>query len=162
MNYYEIKKYDISNGKGIRTSLFVCGCNFHCKNCFNSALWDFKSGQEFTEITKNYLFKLISDPQCKGLSILGGDPLLQGEEMLCLVKEVKQNFPDKDIWIWSGLYMRELNDLQRKIISYCDYFVDGRYEESQNKGHNLFKGSANQTIWHNSLGSWGISKFNEG
>lgn len=161
MNYYKIKRYDIANGKGIRTSLFVSGCTFHCKGCFNSEAWNFKSGKPFDEEAKKYLFSLLEDPECVGLSLLGGDPLLQGEDMLDLVKEVKERFPNKNIWIWSGYYLNELNDLQRKIISYCDYYVDGRYDETKNKGHYLFKGSSNQTIWHNNgNGDWKISKYN--
>ena len=161
MNYFKIKKYDIANGKGIRTSLFVSGCTFHCEDCFNSEAWNFKSGKPFDTEAKNYLFDLISDEQCKGLSLLGGEPLMQGEDMLNLVEEVKEKFPEKNIWLWTGYYLSELNDLQKKIISYCDYIVDGRFDKNLAKKKYLFKGSENQTIWKNDNGNFIVSKFDK-
>lgn len=160
MNYYKIKKYDIANGKGIRTSIYFSGCHFHCKNCFNSELWDFKSGKPFTDEVKEELFALLNDNHCKGLSVLGGEPLDQGEELRDLLKEVKEKFPTKDIWLWSGFYLDELNALQREIISYCDKVVDGRFEEALSDRKLLFRGSSNQTIWENKNGEWVKSDMN--
>lgn len=147
MRYSKIKKYDISNGWGIRTSLFVTGCHFHCPGCFNSELWDFKSGKEFDEDARTKLFKLLEDEHCKGLSILGGEPLDQGEEMLKLVKEVKTKFPDKDIWLWSGYRFEDLSHDQKEIVLLCNYFVDGQFIKEQSEEHYLFRGSKNQRIW---------------
>lgn len=162
MNYFKIKKYDIANGKGIRTSLFVSGCTFHCKGCFNSEAWDFKSGKPFDDNAKKELFELLSDPHCVGLSVLGGEPLMQGQDLLDLLKEVKEVFPDKNIWLWTGFYINELNDLQTQIISLVDYVVDGRFEENNALKKYLFRGSSNQTIWEkDEKGNFVRSKYND-
>ena len=161
MNYFKIKKYDIANGKGLRTSLFVSGCNFECPGCFNRDAWDFRAGRPFDTETKRYLFELLSDPQCKGLSVLGGEPLKQGRDLLRLLQEVKNEFPEKDIWLWTGYYLDEMNKEQREIISYCNYVVDGRYIAESGGKHYLFKGSSNQTIWERLNGEWVRSKYND-
>lgn len=161
MNYFKIKKYDIANGKGLRTSLFVSGCNFACPGCFNRDAWDFKAGKPFDLGTKEYLFDLLRDPQCKGLSVLGGEPLKQGEDLLELLQEVKKEFPDKPIWLWTGYYLNELNELQKRIVDLCDFVVDGRYIAESGKKHYLFKGSSNQTIWERVGGELIRSKYND-
>ncbi len=162
MNYFKIKKYDIANGKGIRTSIFVSGCTFHCEDCFNYEAWSFSSGHKFDEDAKKELFDLLGDEQCKGLSVLGGEPLMQGQELLDLLKEVRLTFPDKNIWLWTGYYMNELNDLQKEIVSYCDYVIDGRFEKSQAYKKYLFKGSGNQTIWQRQEnGEFVVSEYND-
>ena len=151
MNYSIIKKYDISNGSFIRTSVFFTGCHGfggkHCAGCFNSELWNFNSGKLFDEAAKNTLFEYMSDEHVKGLSVLGGEPLQQGNELTILLKEVKEKFPNKTIWLWTGYYLDELNDEQKETISYCDYVVDGRFIEEKSGINIKFRGSTNQTIW---------------
>lgn len=150
MNYKTIKQLDIANGTGCRTSIFFCGCTHHCPGCFNSEIWDFNSGEKFDENVKNHLFDLLSLRFIKGLSVLGGEPLQQGEELTILLKEVKEKFPDKDIWLWTGYDMDELNEQQKQTISYCDYIVTGRFIKEKHQ-HNLkFRGSTNQYIWKKS------------
>lgn len=163
MNYYKIRKYDISNGAGIRTTIFFSGCKFHCPNCFNSELWDFNSGKPFDETAKKELYDLLADEHCCGLSILGGEPLQQNlEELLAFVKETKELFPSKDIWLWSGYYLCDLNALQREIVNHCDYFIDGPFKEAQSGLKLRFRGSSNQTIWkNNGDGEFVESKYNE-
>lgn len=161
MNYNTIKKYDISNGKSIRTSIYFSGCKFACKGCFNYELWDFKSGKPFDDKAKKYLFELLSDEHCKGLSVLGGEPLQQGSELTDLLKEVKETFPEKDIWLWTGYYLSELDEQQMKTISYCNYVVDGRFEEDKSEEKLLFRGSSNQTIWENKNGKFVRSVMND-
>lgn len=164
MNYSTIKKYDISNGKGVRCSIFLTGCTHKCKGCFNSELWDFKAGKPFDNDAKKYLFELLADPHCVGLSVLGGEPLQQGVEMRDLLKEVRETFPDKDIWLWTGYYIpKELDALQVEITSYCDYVIDGRFDESKTDKKLLFRGSSNQTIWEkprDMSGTWRRSSLN--
>ena len=149
MRYQSILQFDSANGKGIRTSIWFTGCRFHCKNCFNKQIWDFNSGQKFDNEIKNKIFQYLSNEHIKGLSILGGEPLQQGEEMYDFLKEVKEKFPNKDIWLWTGYYINELDDLQKKIISLCDFVVDGRFEEEKKDVRLYFRGSSNQTIWEN-------------
>ena len=147
MNYIKIKKIDIANGQGISTTIYFAGCNQHCKGCFNSEYWDFKKGRPFTDQVKEELFGYLSNPNVRNLSILGGEPLQQGEELTALLSEVKEKFPDKKIWLWTGYYLKELNEAQLKTISYCDYIIDGRFEEDKSGINLVFKGSSNQTVW---------------
>lgn len=154
MRYKTIKKYDIANAIGIHTSIFFTGCRFHCKNCFNKEIWDFNSGEEFDENAKIILFGYLNDEHVKGLSILGGEPLQQGEDLLELVKEIKKTFPNKRIWLWTGYYINELNELQKEIISYCDRIIDGRFDENLKDFKLKLRGSANQTIYDNVNGEF--------
>ena len=156
MNYLQINKTDVSNGSFVRVSIFFTGCQGfgtpkkHCKGCFNSEIWNFKSGKPFDEEAKKELFEYLSKPYIKGLSVLGGEPLQQGQELVELLKEVREVFKDKDIWLWTGYYIdgREpLDDVQKEILSLCDYVVDGRFEEDKKDVTLKFRGSSNQTIW---------------
>lgn len=162
MNYDSIKNLDISNGLGVRVSIFFTGCHFHCKNCFNSRLWDFNSGKNFDLKAKNLLFNYLSNEHIKGLSILGGEPLDQGIELLNLIQEVKNNFPNKNIWLWTGykIFNNKLTTIQKAIISYCDFIVDGQFEESLKNPRLLFRGSSNQIIYENDKGRLKISELN--
>ena len=104
MHYADIKKADIANGVGVRVSVFVSGCTHHCKNCFNSEAWDFNYGNEFTENEINRVIKELDHPYVAGLSLLGGEPLehVNQQGLLPLLKKVKEKFPDKNIWCYSG------------------------------------------------------------
>lgn len=160
MNYAKIQKMDIANGLGIRTVIYFNGCKFHCHNCQNKELWNFNGGKLFTEESKKELFDAVSNEHIKGLSVLGGEPLQQGEELFELLKEFKEKFPNKNIWLWTGYYLEELNELQKKIILLCDYVVDGRYEENKRDLTLNFRGSSNQTIWENHNGEFVKSSLN--
>ena len=100
MRYAQIRNMDISNGENIGVSLFVQGCRFKCKNCFNKETWDFSGGKEWTKEIESKFFELIDRPYIKRISILGGEPLADenAEEVLNLIKEIKGRFPTKDIW----------------------------------------------------------------
>lgn len=152
MNYHTIKKYDIANGLGCRTSIFFTGCNFACEGCFNKELWNKNNGKKFTKETLFYLIDLLGDPHCAGLSVLGGEPLIQGEELKDLLVKVKLIYPEKDIWLWTGYYLDELNEEQKEIIKYCDYVIDGRFDKTKADKKLRFRGSSNQTVWHNDNG----------
>lgn len=104
IRYAQIRKMDISNGEGIGVSLFVQGCHFHCKNCFNSETWDFDDGKEWTEEVKNEFLKLIDRPYIKRISILGGEPLADENvsDILNLVNQIRLLFPNKTIWLYTG------------------------------------------------------------
>ena len=150
MNYSSIRKYDVANGLGVRTTLFVTGCKHCCPHCFNREIWDFTSGKLFDKEAKEKLFTYLSDSHVKGLSVLGGEPLMQGNDMLILLKEVKETFPTKDIWLWTGYYIdgREiLDDIQKSILELCDYVVDGRFINDLKNPSLQFRGSENQTIY---------------
>lgn len=155
MNYSKIKKYDISNGVGIRTSIFFTGCNFHCPDCFNPELWDKNSGKVFDDEVKNKLFAYLSDEHCDGLSVLGGEPLIQGMALVELLEEVREKFPNKTIWLWTGYKLdSELDETQKLILSQCDYVVDGLFKRELSGKKLRFRGSSNQIIWRNENGNF--------
>lgn len=162
MNYQEIKKYDTANGCGIRTTVWLSGCHFHCKGCFNHGAWSFTSGKPFDQAAKDLLFEHLADPHVKGLSILGGEPLQQDlNELKSLITEYHTRFPNKDLWMWTGYRLDELNEEQMAVAMMCDYIVDGRFEISQKKIGLRFRGSANQTIWENNGISFVRSQLND-
>lgn len=156
MNYADIKTADIANGKGVRVSLFVSGCNHHCKGCFNTEAWDFNYGKEFTEKEIDKIMEELDHSYVAGLSILGGEPLEYANQkgILPLVKKVKEKFPEKDIWCYTGytfdrdITVNMFNNWEetKELMSYIDVLVDGKFE-LENKNLNLkFRGSSNQRI----------------
>ena len=155
MNYAELKKFDIANGKGVRVSLFVSGCRHRCKNCFNSDAWDFGYGKEFTQSTIDEILAACAPTYISGLSILGGEPFEpeNQEGIYSLVRQFKEKFPEKDIWCYSGFTFDELcsgraGDAEsvRKILSEIDILVDGKFVDELKDLSLLFRGSSNQTV----------------
>lgn len=154
MNYADIKQYDIANGPGIRISVFVSGCTHHCKNCFNAETWDFGYGKPFTEDTVNTVIEYLKPDYIAGLTLLGGDPMEPSNQqgLLPLLRRVKEAYPEKDIWCFTGYDFEE--DVLKKMygivpetkefISYIDVLVDGEYIEELHDLGLLFKGSSNQ------------------
>ena len=146
MNYAVIKWLDIANGPGIRISLFVSGCELHCPECFNKIAWDFNYGEEFTfDIQKKIMDKMESNSVYKGLSILGGEPLNERNQMglLPFVKSFREKFPDKDIWVFTG-YTWDNIPGDREILQYIDVLVDGPFQIKNKDLRLVFKGSSNQ------------------
>jgi anaerobic ribonucleoside-triphosphate reductase activating protein len=157
---------DISNGEGVGVSLFVQGCPFHCKNCFNSDTWDFNGGKEWTEEIKDKFMKLIDRPYIKRVSFLGGECLADQnlDEVLKLVKQIRNSYPDKTIWLYTGFEWNslmskicqptfpdkdferiiEIHKKRKEIISNVDVLVDGEYIDEQKDLSLKFKGSKNQ------------------
>lgn len=147
---------DIVNGLGIRVSIFFSGCSFHCKNCFNSELWDFNYGIPFTEETISKIIELLKPDYIKGLSILGGEPFHNYDAVIKLIKKVKEIYPNKDIWIWTGYKFDDIPEECKDILDLADVIVDGRYEEDKRDLSIAFRGSTNQRIWRKS-----INEFND-
>ncbi len=137
---------DIADGPGIRVSIFLQGCEFHCKNCFNKETWDFEKGKEFTQDTINRVLELAEEDYVEGLSILGGEPMHPRniEGTISLAKAFKEKYPKKDIWIWTGyLYQNIVN---KDILNYADVIVDGRYQEELHDFRLKYRGSSNQRV----------------
>ena len=156
MYYADIKKADVANGLGVRVSVFVSGCTHHCKNCFNEEAWDFHYGNEFTEKEIDKVIELMDHSYVAGLSLLGGEPFehINQQGLLPLVKIVKEKFPDKNIWCYSG-YTFENDIIDRmckewketpEFLSYIDVLVDGKFEEDKKDLSLRFRGSSNQRI----------------
>ena len=146
MRFAQIRKEDISNGPGIRVSLFVQGCNRHCDGCFNPETWDYDKGQIFNRRIQELFLDLGKEKKITGFSILGGEPLDQDERMLELIKKIKERYPDKTIWMWTGHTYEDLTDEQMEIVKFIDVLVDGPFIISQRCPSKRFRGSMNQRI----------------
>ena len=146
MRFAQIRKEDISNGPGIRVSLFVQGCNRHCDGCFNPETWDYNKGQIFNRRIQELFLDLGKEKRITGFSILGGEPLDQDERMLELIKKIKECYPDKTIWMWTGHTYEDLTDEQMEIVKLIDVLVDGPFIISQRCPSKRFRGSMNQRI----------------
>jgi len=156
MNYAQLKKRDIANGTGVRVSLFVSGCTHHCKGCFNPETWDFDYGKPFDKETENELLTYLKPDYIRGLSVLGGEPMEPENQkaLLPFIRRVKETYPEKDIWIYSGYtFETELNgngaavcDETAEILSYTDVLVDGEFMEDRKNLRLHFRGSDNQRI----------------
>ena len=157
MNYAEIKYYDIANGLGVRTSLFVSGCTHRCPGCFNAVAWDFHYGKEFTQETMEEILKSCEPGYIRGLSLLGGEPMepANQEGLLPLVKAFKERFPQKDIWCYTGYtYETDLLAPEGKarcavtndLLSCIDILVDGKFIQEEADITLKFRGSRNQRV----------------
>ncbi len=156
MNYAAIKKFDIANGPGVRVSLFVSGCRHKCKNCFNSEAWDFLYGEVFTDDTINELLDALKLDYIEGFSLLGGEPFEpeNQEEVLKLLKRIKEELPQKTVWCYTGfLYDSQLlsgrvgnPDTVVEILKLIDVLVDGKFVQELKSLDLLFRGSSNQRI----------------
>lgn len=146
--YSIIRKMDIVNGLGIRVSIFFSGCPFHCKGCFNSETWNMTSGKEYTEETKNTVLNLCNKEHISGLSILGGEPLIERnlERLKDLFKSFKEKYPKKDIWLWTGYLYESLNLRQLKVLEYVDVLVDGQFVLELQDFKLKYRGSSNQRV----------------
>ena len=147
MRYNKIRKMDISNGPGVRVSIFTQGCAFNCKNCFNPETHDFTAGQEFTDDTIDKILELCGNENIEGLSILGGEPMHPNniEGTTKLAKAFKAKYPEKTLWAWSGFKFDEyLKD--KEITNYLDVLVDGQYVDALRDPKLEWKGSANQRV----------------
>ncbi len=156
MNYGEIKTFDIANGEGVRVSLFVSGCTHHCKNCFNKETWSFDYGKPFTEETEKIITDNLAFEYINGLSLLGGEPFEPSNQqaLLPFLKRVKERFPDKTIWCYTGyLFDSELLGGSRarceytdEMLSLIDVLVDGEFKQDLYDISLSFRGSSNQRI----------------
>lgn len=148
MRYAQIRKMDISNGEGVGVSLFVQGCHFHCKNCFNPETWDFNGGKLFTKKEEEYFINIAKRPYIDFISILGGEPLAQYKDdtLLNLLKRIKNELPDKKIYMWTGFIFESLNEKQKEILSYIDILIDGQFVDELKDFKLKLRGSSNQRI----------------
>lgn len=148
MNINSISYPDVNNGLGCRVTIWVSGCSHHCKGCQNVATWGKKSGRIFSSEDKSKLFDILSKPYIKGITFSGGDPLDSLNEVLLLAKEIKETFKEKDIWLYTGYTLKEIEESNKKdILPYIDYLVDGEYQECNRDITLKFRGSSNQIIW---------------
>jgi anaerobic ribonucleoside-triphosphate reductase activating protein len=140
---------DISNGPGIRISVFTQGCNIHCPECFNKVAWDIDGGKEWSDEETNLILKLLDNPHVDGITWLGGEPTLWASAIASINREIKLKFPDKTIWLYSGHTINELREFSetRDLLETIDVLVDGPFI-SDLKISGEFRGSSNQNIIH--------------
>ena len=157
MNFCNIKYFDIANGEGVRTTLFVSGCTNHCENCFQPETWDFAYGEEFTEETERQIIDSLAPYYVNGLTLLGGEPFEPKNQprLLELLRKVRAEHPEKDVWCFTGFTLDgELLkdgsyprcDVTDEMLSLIDVLVDGRYVEALKDISLRFRGSSNQRI----------------
>ena len=155
MNYGEIKKCDIANGTGVRVSLFVSGCRNHGEDCFNAVTWNFGYGHEFTPTVEDELIGALSKSYIRGLTLIGGEPLEPENQprVLEILRRVRRELPEKDVWCYSGFTFEELTGESRahtehifEILSLLDVLVDGRYMKDRRNISLRFRGSENQRL----------------
>ena len=130
MKYMKITPSDVLNGDGLRVVLWVAGCGHYCKGCHNPESWNPNNGKDFTEKDKEYIFKLLEDNFIKGITFSGGDPFYidNREDIKKLAKEIKEKFPNKDIWLWTGYTLNQILKIDETLLENIDILVDGRYE----------------------------------
>ena len=153
MYYGTIKKHDIANGPGVRVSLFVSGCRHHCKGCFNAETWDFQYGQPYTEDTEKEILEALEPGYIQGFTLLGGEPFEPENqvELVRLLRKVRETYPEKDIWCYSGyLFPRlaagEVGRHSREILELLDVLVDGPFILERKSLSIRFRGSDNQRL----------------
>ena len=145
----DYKAFNFVDGEGVRCSLYVSGCMFHCEGCYNVATWSFKSGIPYTQELEDRIIDDLSQPYVQGLTLLGGEPFLNTRTVLPLVKRIRKELPKKDIWSWTGYTWEELmleTPDKLELLSYLDILVDGRYERTKRNLMLQFRGSSNQRI----------------
>lgn len=155
MYYSVIKNCDIANGPGVRVVLFVSGCRHHCPGCFQPQTWDFSYGQPFTQDTVDELLRLLQPDYIAGLTLLGGEPMEPENQpaLLDLVRQVKQAYPEKNIWCFSGYLYDDLaagkigdGAVTRALLGLVDVLVDGEFILARKKLQLRFRGSENQRL----------------
>lgn len=147
MNFAQIRKYDVANGPGIRTTIFVTGCTHKCPNCFNEEYQDFNFGDPWTRKETDEVIEDLKLDEVKGLTILGGEPFQNEVDLLQVLRDIKKEV-QKDIWIFSGYTYEEIlkDEDKKKLLEECDVLVDGRFVEALKDLSLRFRGSSNQRI----------------
>ena len=146
MNYHNITKDDMLNGEGLRVVLWVAGCSHHCKGCHNPITWDPNGGLEFDESAKNEIFDELKKDYVSGITFSGGDPLYKDniQTITSLAKEIKQKFPQKTIWLYTGYNFEDIKNLE--IFKYIDVLCDGKFELDKRDVKAHWVGSTNQRV----------------
>lgn len=148
MNYHKIEKYSIANGTGIRCVLWCSGCLVHCKGCQNPHTWCFDGGMPFDKVAMQELCEALDKPYIQGLTLSGGNPMDNIPEVLHICCTVKEKFPNKDIWLYSGYTFEQLqqSEIAMRVLEYVDVLVDGPYIEEQRDITLHWRGSKNQRV----------------
>ena len=146
MRYHNITKDDMLNGDGLRVVLWVAGCAHGCPGCHNPITWDPEGGLPFDEAAKQEIFDELDKDYVSGITFSGGDPLHEANirQVTALAKEIREKYPNKTIWLYTGSLWKEVKDLE--IAKYLDVLVDGEFQEEKKDNTLHWKGSANQMV----------------
>ncbi|MGT2910097.1 anaerobic ribonucleoside-triphosphate reductase activating protein [Streptococcus cameli] len=145
----DYKAFNFVDGEGVRCSLYVSGCLFHCEGCYNVATWNFKAGIPYTAELEEQIMMDLAQPYVQGLTLLGGEPFLNTGILLPLVKRIRRELPDKDIWSWTGYTWEEMmleTEDKLELLGLIDILVDGRFDRTKKNLMLQFRGSSNQRI----------------
>lgn len=150
MNLSKTKYNCTSNGIGIRTAIFVSGCSHGCKGCFNQSIANKNAGEPLTDDIKTAILRSLEPSHIAGLTLLGGEPMMpyNTPELVSLCKEVREHYPDKTIWVYSGFTYEQIieDPIKLELLKHCDVLVDGKFEQDLYSPTLRFRGSANQRI----------------
>ncbi|MEY8185254.1 anaerobic ribonucleoside-triphosphate reductase-activating protein [Serratia marcescens] len=150
MNYHQYYPIDVVNGPGTRCTLFVAGCVHQCPGCYNKSTWRLNSGQPFTPALEDRIIADLNDPRVprQGLSLSGGDPLHPANvpSILTLVKRVGAECPGKDIWLWTGYRLAELDAQQMQVVDRINVLIDGKFVQDLKDPALIWRGSSNQVV----------------
>ena len=150
MYYSKIFSCDTNNGNGFRVTLFVSGCTLHCKNCHNKDAQNFTFGKLYTQETEDLIIKLLKEDYIRGFSLLGGEPFdnLKQNDLLKLIKRIRETYPNKTIYCWSGYIFEEIikDGKKKKLLNEIDMLRDGRFIEELKDLNQYLQGSSNQRI----------------
>ena len=150
MYYHKYYPIDVINGPGTRCTLFVSGCVHQCRGCYNQSTWRLDLGNPFTQELADQIIADLKDTKIKrrGLTLSGGDPLHPANvpDVLALVKRVREECPDKDIWMWTGYLLAELTPEQQAVIAEIDVLIDGKFEQALADPSLVWRGSSNQVV----------------
>ena len=145
----DYKAFNFVDGEGVRNSLYVAGCMFHCEGCYNVATWSFDAGIPYTQELEEQIMEDLAQPYVQGLTLLGGEPFLNTGILLPLLKRIRKELPEKDIWSWTGYTWEELmqeTEDKLELLGLIDILVDGRFELAKKDLTLQFRGSSNQRI----------------
>ena len=146
MRYHDITKEDMLNGDGLRVVLWVSGCDHGCEGCQNPITWDPEDGLLFDESARSEIYEQLEKDYISGLTLSGGDPLYAGNrtDLEILLKDIKSQFPQKTIWLYTGYLWEQICDLP--MMKYLDVVVDGRFILAESDNTLYWKGSRNQRV----------------
>jgi anaerobic ribonucleoside-triphosphate reductase activating protein len=156
MKYANIKYYDVANGPGVRTSLFVSGCTHRCEGCFNEIAWDFNYGDEFNASIIDVILDSVKEDHIAGITLLGGEPMEKENqaELIKLLRQFKKLYPEKTVWCYTGYTYEEdfiqgaraYTEVTKEFLKLTDVLVDGKFIISLMDIRLKFRGSSNQRI----------------
>jgi len=157
----------VSDGPGVRFTIFFSGCRHQCPGCHNPDAQDFNAGVEFDELMQtkviDHIVRCPSELLCElpstvihtsalrtltsGVTLSGGDPMFSAGDVLRFVRQLRATLPDISIWLYTGFTYEEISDVEQKaLMAQCDVMVDGRFEQEHRDLSASFRGSTNQRI----------------